>query len=195
MIKLVDIINDVLEGSEMMWFRNPDSNQMTNPNKDFPYHPAMDRPELKDDVAEASTPAGQEAAKMGLVHKGYGNYGPEGGDTTHRSKEGRLVPVGQEKPSGKQPQAREAEPTVTIGGEEYPQSSYTWGQEVQGPSHKFIATIDGTDAPTLFIQDMEAELEKYGGGMKLKGEHGFNLMDFEVTIPDESGGEWTGQHV
>jgi len=41
---------------------------------------------------------------------------------------------------------------------------------------------------------MEAELEKYGGGMKLKGEHGFNLMDFEVTIPDESGGEWTGQH-
>jgi len=49
MIKLADIINDVLEGSEMMWFHNPDSNQMTNPNKDFPYHPAMDHPELKEE--------------------------------------------------------------------------------------------------------------------------------------------------
>ena len=38
------------EGSEMMWFSNPKSNQMINPNKDFPYDPAMDNPELKDDA-------------------------------------------------------------------------------------------------------------------------------------------------
>ena len=40
----------------------------------------------------------EKAKKMGLVSLGYGNYGKEeGGETTHKNVDGRLVAVGDEK--------------------------------------------------------------------------------------------------
>jgi hypothetical protein len=51
---------------------------------------------------------------------------------------------------------------------------------------KWIATIDGTDAPSLFISDVKDLItKKYKGTFKLKREHGFHMMDFEITIPDK----------
>ena len=38
----------------------------------------------------------EKAKKKGLVSKGYGNWGPEGGDTTHKTQDGKLVPIGGE---------------------------------------------------------------------------------------------------
>ncbi len=56
---------------------------------------------LKDLLFESA--AGEEAKKLGLVHKGYGNYAdPSTDKVTHRSDKGQLVPVaGKEKPAEK----------------------------------------------------------------------------------------------
>ena len=55
---------------------------------------------LKDLLFESA--AGEEAKKLGLVHKGYGNYADSSGTVTHRSEKGQLVPVGsKEKPAEK----------------------------------------------------------------------------------------------
>ena len=44
---------------------------------------------------------GEKAKEMGLVHKGFGNYGPPDGATTHKSTGGKLVEVGAaDEPSG-----------------------------------------------------------------------------------------------
>ena len=72
---------------------------------------------LKDLLLEST--AGEEAKKLGLTHKGYGNYADSSGKVTHRSKEGKLVPVGskdepaekgakEEKPTGKSASPEEA---------------------------------------------------------------------------------------
>ncbi len=36
----------------------------------------------------------EKAKRKGLVSKGYGNWGPEDGDTTHKTQDGKLVPIG-----------------------------------------------------------------------------------------------------
>jgi len=36
----------------------------------------------------------EKAKRKGLVSKGYGNWGPEDGDTTHKAQDGKLVPIG-----------------------------------------------------------------------------------------------------
>ncbi len=36
----------------------------------------------------------EKAKAKGLVSKGYGNWGPEDGDTTHKNVDGKLTPIG-----------------------------------------------------------------------------------------------------
>ena len=70
--KIVDtpVVNK--EGSEMMWFSNPGTNQMTNPNKDFPYDPAMDHPELKE--APVGKSKKKKAHREGAFGFGVGSH-------------------------------------------------------------------------------------------------------------------------
>ena len=66
---------------------------------------------LKDLLFEST--AGEEAKQLGLVHKGYGNYAPSpDADVTHRSKEGRLVPVGSEDQPDKGPKKKQDSPEM-----------------------------------------------------------------------------------
>lgn len=50
-------------------------------------------------LTDEESQAAQQAKKMGLVSKGFGNWAdPNTGQTTHRTVDGKLVPVGQEEP-------------------------------------------------------------------------------------------------
>ena len=47
----------------------------------------------------------EKAKKLGLVSKGFGNWGKgKDGPTTHKTKNGKLVPIGDDKPDVKEPE-------------------------------------------------------------------------------------------
>ena len=59
---------------------------------------------INEDEEDRLSPEEKEKAKkMGLVHLGYGNYGKEGGDATHKSDKGKLKKIGDEEDK-KEPQ-------------------------------------------------------------------------------------------
>jgi len=45
----------------------------------------------------------EKAKAKGLVSKGYGNWGPEDGDTTHKNVDGKLTPIGGDDEEEKEP--------------------------------------------------------------------------------------------
>ena len=45
----------------------------------------------------------EKAKAKGLVSKGYGNWGPEDGDTTHKNVDGKLTPIGDDDEEEKEP--------------------------------------------------------------------------------------------
>ena len=45
----------------------------------------------------------EKAKSKGLVSKGYGNWGPEDGDTTHKNVDGKLTPIGDDDEEEKEP--------------------------------------------------------------------------------------------
>ena len=58
----------------------------------------------------------EKAKRKGLVSKGYGNWGPEDGDTTHKSQDGKLVPIGDDDEEEKdKPKPMKIDPDAGLG--------------------------------------------------------------------------------
>lgn len=86
--------------------------------------------------------AAAAAKKAGLVHLGFGNWGPKkGGKVTHQSKDGKLVPVG-----GDPPTKDDAE-----GGEG--DEKYDWRTPEGAKSYIYTDTKDGKELSDLLDKD------------------------------------------
>ena len=60
----------------------------------------------------------EKAKKMGLVSKGFGNWAKEkDGPTTHKVKDGKLVPVGDDKKDGEEGDGEEKQSNSVAGDE------------------------------------------------------------------------------
>lgn len=69
-------------------------------------------------LTDEESQAAQQAKKMGLVSKGFGNWAdPNTGKTTHRTVDGKLVPVGQQEPE--QPDVTDPDMQAMFNDPEY----------------------------------------------------------------------------
>ena len=95
----------------------------------------------------------EKAKKMGLVSKGFGNWAKEkDGPTTHKVKDGKLVPVGDDKKDDKEKDDEKEKSTTKLGGDEI--STDTYAKSLKG------AETDDSDTETQSQEQIKNEKRK-----------------------------------
>ena len=86
----------------------------------------------------------EKAKEKGLVSKGYGNWGPEDGDTTHKSQDGKLVPIGDDDEEEKdKPKPMKIDPDGGLGDEKAKKGGDKKKSTITSVTSESIDGIDG----------------------------------------------------
>ena len=156
--------------------------------------------QLREIIREESA-ASKAAKKAGLVHLGFGRYGPKKGDkATHQSKDGKLVSVGddmgggepKEKPKEKRPGGKQAEDDyhkadqmmTKYAGRDIPKAKYWAKKKKQAADDMMGRTGNELNQETLMIDGKQ--YRRINESVKQKPKPKYEFSEFYKRIKNRS---------
>ena len=111
----------------------------------------------------------EKAKSKGLVSKGYGNWGPEDGDTTHKNVDGKLTPIGDDDDEEEdKPEPMKIDPDGGLGkdDEEDGEVKEKGEKRIINGKDKTLKKVNTSETET-FSQDIEPDDDNFSNDLEI----------------------------